>query len=63
LGSSAADGRTLRRSHRKKGHQGTVREDVEVFAAKQKATGFKDPGMNGRWRSRLHRNQNLHRDP
>jgi predicted transposase YbfD/YdcC len=25
-----------------KGNQGTLREDVEVFAAEQKANGFKD---------------------
>src|ERR1700675_1766593 len=29
-----------------KGNQGTLREDVEVFAAEQKAKGFKDPEVS-----------------
>ena len=50
-----------------KGNQGTLREDVEVFAAEQKANGFKDTKVSrhedGRRRSRPHRNQNLHGHP
>ena len=50
-----------------KGNQSTLREDVEVFAAEQKANGFKDTEVSrhrdGRRRSRPHRNQNLYRNP
>ena len=50
-----------------KGNQGSLREDVELFVAEQKATGFKDTKISrdrdGRWRSRPHRNQNHHRHP
>ena len=47
-----------------KGNQGTLREDVEVFAAEQKANGFQDTTISrGRWRSRPHRNPDDHRDP
>ena len=50
-----------------KGNQGTLREDVALFAAEQKAKCFKDAKVSRhpdrRRRSRPHRNQNLHRDP
>jgi predicted transposase YbfD/YdcC len=44
-----------------KGNQGTLRADVEVLAAEQKANGFAD--TDGRWRSRPQRNADHHRDP
>ena len=34
-----------------KGTQGTLREDVEVFIAEQKATGFKDTNISSMKRS------------
>ena len=57
-----------------KGNQGTLREDVEVFVAEQRANGFKDTRISrdetvkacpgeGRGRSRPHRNQDHHRHP
>ena len=48
-----------------KGNQGTLRDDVELFAAEQKANGFKDTKVSrhrdGRWRPWPHRDQDLHR--
>jgi predicted transposase YbfD/YdcC len=38
-----------------KGNQGTLHEDVELFANEQKANGFKDTTIS--------RNENLYRDP
>ena len=50
-----------------KGNQGSLREDVELFVAEQKASGLQghhdQPGRDGRWRSRPHRDQNHHRHP
>ena len=49
-----------------KGNQGTLREDVELFVAEQKAAVSRIPrsaGTNSRRRSRPHRNQNHHRHP
>ncbi len=44
-----------------KGNQGSLREDVELFAAEQKANGFAGHNdqsrPNGRWRSWPHRDQ------
>ena len=48
-----------------KGNQGALREDVELFvdgAEGQGLHGHKDqPGHDGRWRSRPHRNPDHHR--
>ena len=50
-----------------KGNQGTLREDVELFVAEQKAKDFKDTTISrhrdGRWRSRPHRDPDHHRHP
>jgi predicted transposase YbfD/YdcC len=47
-----------------KGNQGTLREDVELFATEQKANGFQgykgQPTRNGRRRPWAHRDQNLY---
>ena len=50
-----------------KGNQGSLRQDIELFAAEQKANGFKDAKTSRhdsrQWRSRPHRNTNLDRHP
>ena len=50
-----------------KGNQGTLRDDVELFANEQKANGFRryddQRRSNRRWRSWPHRNATRHRRP
>ncbi|MDL2403289.1 hypothetical protein [Rhizobium mayense] len=50
-----------------KGNQGTLRDDVELFAAEQKASDFKrhhcEPCQYSRWRSRTHRDPRYYRHP